>query len=101
MNRLLRVLYSLFPNEKPPDTRMKPEEVVAAARAYLEGRGGYCREPIYVSVSPEGKEKRLVWFVRENGYAFDNSAYLNIDDATGEVIKFWVPGADVRDVPRD
>jgi len=93
MTSFLASLRRLF-LPKAPETRMNASEVLAAARSYLENLGSELREPVYVSVSLEGRPKRLVWFVRDNGDQRGGNAYLYIDDATGAVVKFTVPGSE-------
>jgi hypothetical protein len=92
MISFLRALRRLLVPEAPT-SRMKAEEVLAVARAYLEARGGCLEEPVYVSVSPAGKDKRLVWLVRDNADQRGGNAYLRVDDTTGQVLEYTVPGS--------
>jgi len=92
MKRLIQAINRLYA-QKAPETRMKAEDVLAVARSYMEARGGRLKEPVYVSVSTEGRVKRLVWLVRDNGDFFGGNAYLRIDDETGEVLDYNVPGS--------
>jgi len=92
MKRLIQAINRLFA-EKAPETRMKTEDVLTVARLYLEARGGRLEVPVYLSVSAEKKAKRLVWLVRDNADYFGGNAYLRIDDETGEVLDYRVPGS--------
>jgi hypothetical protein len=67
---------------------------VAVARAYLEGSGSQLRDPVYVSVSVEGRPKNVTWLVRDNADQRGGNGYLRIDDATGAVVEYTVPGAE-------
>jgi hypothetical protein len=92
MKRLIQVINRLFA-EKAPETRMSTGDVRTVARLYMEARGGRLEEPVYLSVSAEGRSKRLVWLVRDNADNFGGNVYLRIDDATGEVLDYRVPGS--------
>ena len=92
MKRLLQAINRLFA-EKTPETRMKTEDVLIAARSYMEARGGRLEEPVYLSVSVEGKDKHLVWLVRDNADQRHGNAYLRIDDSTGSIVDYTVPGS--------
>jgi hypothetical protein len=65
MKRLIRAINRLF-TEKAPKTRMKAEDVLTVARLYMQARAGQLEEPVYLSMSAEGRTKRLVWLVRDN-----------------------------------
>ena len=92
MNSLIQAINRLFA-EKSPETRMKTEDVLAVARLYMEARGGRLEEPVYLSVSAEERDKRLVWFVRDNADQLGGNAHLRIDDETGVVLDYKVPGS--------
>ncbi len=93
MKRLVQAIHRLFAKRTQPTPRMNSVDVLTAARAYMEARGGRLEEPVYLSVSEEGKDKRLLWLVRDNGNQRDGNAYLRIDDATGLVVDYTVPGS--------
>lgn len=93
MNRFFAGLRAIFVR-KTPATCMKADAVLATARAYLEARGGQLQEPVYVSFSEEGQPKRLVWLVRDNADQRGGNAYLRIDDKTGAVVEYSVPGSE-------
>jgi len=92
MKRFLAAIGHLL---SPPDpkTRMSASEALAVARAYLESIGDELREPIYVSFSVEGRPKTVTWLVRDNAAQRGGNVYIRIDDATGSVLEYNVPGA--------
>jgi hypothetical protein len=92
MKRLVQAINRLYSAGKRNPART-PEQVLATARSYMTQLGGALEDPVYVNVSPEGSEKRLVWTLRDRGQQRGGNIHLRIDDETGEVIEYNVPGA--------
>ena len=59
----------------------------------MEHLGGTLEDPVYVNFSPDGPDKRLVWTLRDRGHQRGGNIHMRIDDETGEVIEYNVPGA--------
>ncbi len=96
MKRLIQAINRLFA-EKPPRAHLRTDDVVGIARACMEAKAGQLKEPVRLSLSGEGN--RLVWLVRDNAGKRGGDAYLRIDDTTGAVVGYTVPGATQAEAP--
>jgi hypothetical protein len=78
---------------KPISTRMTEAQALEAAKPTIDGRGGVrTEEEVGVSVIVEGG--RALWSVKvmHRGAVRGDHLHIQIDDATGEVVKvFNVP----------